>query len=444
MKSLVKHISYLSEANEISSTPIPYIKFQNEEFTNLLDPESEVLKMLQGEFSYISKSNLLTLKFKKAVNQCESQILMILCEEGPKSYLHFVIRRDHLLQDTITQLKMIQPSELMKQIHVTFVGEEGRDQGGVSKEFFSLISKEIFSTKHFEKYQNFIFFNSNADNISHNHDLDNICQFYEYYELCGKLIGIAIHNSIIIPVRFPQLLYKMLRKSMIRLGDLEEIKPEVIQSLKSILCLKERADFNALSLFFDVTIFDEKENIVKTVPLIKNGSQIQVNENNVDMYVIEMKRFILKAYNNVFNHFKKGFWDAIGSKTLRMFTDEELDIIISGQWEYDWKGFRDSTCYTSGYTKKSETIQMFWEVFENDLDENQKKEFLLFVTGSKISPVEGLSGLGFIISRSGDINLLPVSHTCFNVFQLPDYKDINLIRKNLQICINNNEGFGFI
>ena len=40
---------------------------------------------------------------------------------------------------------MDNPQDLKKQLYVEFDGEEGVDEGGVSKEFFQLIVEEIFN-----------------------------------------------------------------------------------------------------------------------------------------------------------------------------------------------------------------------------------------------------------------------------------------------------------
>ena len=48
----------------------------------------------------------------------------------------------------IFQLEMVaqdNPLDLKKQLYVEFEGEQGIDEGGVSKEFFQLIVEEIFN-----------------------------------------------------------------------------------------------------------------------------------------------------------------------------------------------------------------------------------------------------------------------------------------------------------
>lgn len=49
---------------------------------------------------------------------------------------------------SVLQLEMISmenPSDLKKQLYVEFEGEQGVDEGGVSKEFFQLVLEEIFN-----------------------------------------------------------------------------------------------------------------------------------------------------------------------------------------------------------------------------------------------------------------------------------------------------------
>jgi len=61
-------------------------------------------------------------------------------------YLDVRIRRTHVLQDAMNQL-MHRPGELKKPLRVTFISggldEEGLDEGGVTKEFFQLLIREM-------------------------------------------------------------------------------------------------------------------------------------------------------------------------------------------------------------------------------------------------------------------------------------------------------------
>ena len=76
---------------------------------------------------------------------------------------------------------------------------------------------------------------------------------------------------------------------------------------------------------------------------------------NFHKYIFEMKRFIISSYEPAIIAFQKGLLQVIESKFLKIFTDEELSMIVSGQQIFNWKEFKQSTKYESGYNENSES-----------------------------------------------------------------------------------------
>jgi ubiquitin-protein ligase E3 A len=75
----------------------------------------------------------------------------------------------------------------------------------------------------------------------------------------------------------------------------------------------------------------------------------------------------------------------------------------------------------------------------------QKKQFLMFVTGSDRSPLRGLGQLNFTITGTGlDDTRLPSAHTCFNDMILPRYSSKDILQQKLLQAIENHEGFGLM
>ena len=68
----------------------------------------------------------------------------------------------------------------------------------------------------------------------------------------------------------------------------------------------------------------------------------------------------------------------------------------------------------------------------------------MFSTGSDRAPVNGLKSLNFGIVRDGeaDDRRLPSSHTCFNRLDFPEYSSREVLKRNLEIAIENAIGFG--
>ena len=97
---------------------------------------------------------------------------------------------------------------------------------------------------------------------------------------------------------------------------------------------------------------------------------------------------------------------------------------------------------------RSAAAAALWRAVDG-LDEESKRLFLMFVTGSMTAPMGGLGALrppaypAFRVQRAGpDSDHLPTSHTCFNTLLLPDYADADKLGRLLAIAIRECEGFG--
>ena len=55
------------------------------------------------------------------------------------------VRRDHLFEDSFRELHRRTPNELRSRLYVVFDGEDGQDAGGVLREWYLVISREIFN-----------------------------------------------------------------------------------------------------------------------------------------------------------------------------------------------------------------------------------------------------------------------------------------------------------
>ena len=65
--------------------------------------------------------------------------------QGP-SKLKLNIRRDHVLEDAFSKIMAANKKDLQKsRLYIGFAGEEGLDYGGPSREFFFLLSRELFN-----------------------------------------------------------------------------------------------------------------------------------------------------------------------------------------------------------------------------------------------------------------------------------------------------------
>ena len=126
-----------------------------------------------------------------------------------------------------------------------------------------------------------------------------------------------------------------------------------------------------------------------------------------------------KHIEKQFKAFKKGFDRVVDTQLIKMFTPDELEIIICGKEVIDFHELEANAHY-EGYTKDSTVIRNLWKIL-TDLNPQDKKAFLMFCTGSDRVPLGGLKSLNFVVQKHANSSHLPTAHTCFNVLLLPEY-----------------------
>lgn len=166
-------------------------------------------------------------------------------------YLFMEVRRHNLIEDTLNFVS--NPTlNFKKQLKVKFVGEQGVDEGGVKKEFFLLVIRQLFDPDYgmftYSEKTRFFWFNSLC--------FEPIIKF----ELIGILLGLAFFNNVILDIKFPSVIYKKILGLPSYIDDLREIDPELYNNLQYLLTTKETNLKDALCSTFTVIVdqFGEK------------------------------------------------------------------------------------------------------------------------------------------------------------------------------------------
>jgi E3 ubiquitin-protein ligase HERC4 len=70
-------------------------------------------------------------------------------------FLVLNVSRDHIVRDALQELSSADSVDLKKPLKIKFHGEEAEDAGGVRKEFFMLLLREILDPKYgmFKEYE---------------------------------------------------------------------------------------------------------------------------------------------------------------------------------------------------------------------------------------------------------------------------------------------------
>uniref|UniRef100_A0A0N4ZV23 HECT-type E3 ubiquitin transferase n=1 Tax=Parastrongyloides trichosuri TaxID=131310 RepID=A0A0N4ZV23_PARTI len=353
-------------------------------------------------------------------------------------YLQIQVRREEAMNDSLNWLSNVFSKEkhrfnVRKQLRVQFEGEEGIDEGGLSKEFYQIITKKIFDPD----YGMFIF---NKD--SGTYWFNPQCTYCDMeYVLIGLMIAMALYNEVMIDVSFPVILYKRLLSSQVELEDMKSFDKVMYNSFKNLLQTSDVEDIFCLN--FSVS-YKDVCGTEHTYELIENGSNIPVTDSNKKEYVYRYVKYLLiDQVKHQFDKFATGFFMVTNPILLRALCHpEEIDQFICGVVELDLNLLQKHVSYTSGYTADSQTIKDFWKVV-HEFNLEQKRQLLEFITGSHRIPVGGYKSMEFSIQRHGDLkDHLPSSHTCYNFLLLPDYKDYNILKERLTLALKYCKGFG--
>eukprot|EP00826_Nyctotherus_ovalis_P036151 TRINITY_DN3187_c0_g7_i2.p2 TRINITY_DN3187_c0_g7~~TRINITY_DN3187_c0_g7_i2.p2 ORF type:complete len:352 (-),score=92.51 TRINITY_DN3187_c0_g7_i2:1273-2328(-) len=347
-------------------------------------------------------------------------------------YCVIAVRRENLIEDTLDTLSEPRMN-FRKELKVKFVGEEGVDSGGVKKEFFQLIVRQIFDPA-------YSMFNYNEEVRTYWFNPDSL-EAPIKFELVGFILGLALYNSVILDVHFPRVVYKKLLELKPEFSDLADFSPSIAQSLDFILKYKEPDLEDILTCTFtvDTDTYGRKD----SVELVPGGSSIFVSQSNKHEYVQKYLEWLFdKSVSRSFEAFKKGFSKLYGGELKSNCDPEEFQLLVCGSPVLDFHELERTAKYEGGYTRNSEPIVNFWSII-HELDLEHKKKFLFFSTGSDRAPIGGLANMPFSILKNGlDGNQLPSAHTCFNYLLLPPYKSREKMKEKLHIAINNSEGFG--
>uniref|UniRef100_A0A665WAK4 HECT and RLD domain containing E3 ubiquitin protein ligase 4 n=1 Tax=Echeneis naucrates TaxID=173247 RepID=A0A665WAK4_ECHNA len=456
----LRFLEILHTVNERAGHIIQYDKFYIHELDDLIDIRNDYVTWIQRQmypmvslghdgvvtlcrypfvFDAQAKTTLLqtdaVIQMQMAVDQAQMQnfsSMFLPAVESVNPCLILIVRRENIVGDTMEVLRKSKNVDYKKPLKVIFVGEEAVDAGGVRKEFFLLIMKELLDPK----YGMFRYYEESMLIWFSNKTFEDI----DLFNLIGVICGLAIYNLTIVELNFPVALYKKLLKKKPTLDDLKELMPDVGRSLQQLLDYTEDDLEETFCLNFTIT--EENYGATEVLELVPNGEDINVNKSNRQDFVNAYVDYVFNtSVAPLFECFYAGFHKVCGGKVLELFQPNELQAMVIGNTNYDWTELEKSTEYKGEYWADHPTIRLFWEVFHS-LPLEKKKQFLLFLTGSDRIPILGMKCLKLVIQPTGGgEHYLPVAHTCFNLLDLPKYTTLETLREKLLQAIDHNQGF---
>jgi len=369
---------------------------------------------------------------------------------------HVKVRRSHIFEDSYAEIMRQSATDLKKRLMIKFDGEDGLDYGGLSREFFFLLSHEMFNPFYclfeYSAHDNYTLQINPHSGINPEH--------LNYFKFIGRVVGLAIFHRRFLDAFFIGALYKMMLNKAVSLSDMEGVDADFHRSLQWMLD-------NPIEGVLDQTFSTEDERFgeTKIEDLKPGGRDIEVTDSNKKDYVDLMVKWrIQKRIDEQFQAFITGFHELIPAELVNVFDERELELLIGGIAEIDVEDWKKHTDYR-GYTESDEVIKFFWQTIRS-WDGEQKSRLLQFATGTSRIPVNGFKDLQgsdgprrFTIEKAGEVNNLPKSHTwsvhiqilnademltkrSFNRLDLPQYKTLEALQTKLTMAVEETMGFG--
>ncbi|GAA96285.1 uncharacterized protein L969DRAFT_606130 [Mixia osmundae IAM 14324] len=357
--------------------------------------------------------------------------------------LQINVRRPYVFEDSFSQLQRKTGEEIKHgKLSVRFYDEEGVDVGGVTREWFHVLARQMFNPGYA------LFEPCLGDRLTYHPRRTSsvVTDHLAFFKFVGRIIGKAVFDGRLLDAYFTRSLYKQMIGKPVSPSDLESIDPEYYKSLTWML----QNDITGVMDDYTFSIEEDVFGEMKIVELKPNGANINVTQENKHEYVrLVTEQRLTKSVQAQIDSFLAGLWEIIPKDLIQIFSDNELELLISGLPDIDVDEWRANTVYHN-LPANSTTVTWFWRAVRS-LDQEERAKLLQFVTGSSRVPLEGFGALQgvsgvtkFTIVAAHTHDSLPSAHTCFNQIDLPEYSSYEDLRKYLLIAITEGQtGFAF-
>uniref|UniRef100_A0A096MSA6 HECT-type E3 ubiquitin transferase n=1 Tax=Papio anubis TaxID=9555 RepID=A0A096MSA6_PAPAN len=323
--------------------------------------------------------------------------------------INVTIRRNYIYEDAYDKLSPENEPDLKKRIRVHLLNAHGLDEagidgGGIFREFLNELLKSGFNP-------NQGFFKTTNEGLLYPNPAAQMLvgdSFARHYYFLGRMLGKALYENMLVELPFAGFfLSKLLGTSAdVDIHHLASLDPEVY---KNLLFLKSyEDDVEELGLNFTVVNNDLGE--AQVVELKFGGKDIPVTSANRIAYIHLVADYRLNR--QIRQHclaFRQGLANVVSLEWLRMFDQQEIQVLISGaQVPISLEDLKSFTNYSGGYSDH---------------------------------PVIELYPAFCIHNGGSDLERLPTASTCMNLLKLPEFYDETLLRSKLLYAIECAAGF---
>mmetsp|Transcript_40591 Transcript_40591/g.65991 ORF Transcript_40591/g.65991 Transcript_40591/m.65991 type:complete len:461 (+) Transcript_40591:3-1385(+) len=359
---------------------------------------------------------------------------------------------------------------------VEFRGEGGEDVGGLYREAFHLICKELQHDE-FRLLPLFVPCPNKKADAGENRDKwvpnseSTEPLHISLFELLGKLMGLALRTKNSLNLDLPPIVWKLIIRDKVTDADVESIDVTAFNSALDLAGVASaiRADASVpkdkRALEFENRVgkqFFETRNVVGRKVLLAAGDgtnavpggggddsevkKTRVSWDNWREYRGAVSRFKRTEFDVQIDSMRRGMACVVPFALLGMFTWEEIEREVCGERKMNIDLLKKMTKYENCFAS-DQHIKIFWEMLEDRFNEAERALWLKFVWGRSRLPVRAADfDMKFCIQtlRSAEESpnpdaFLPIAHTCFFSLQLPRYSSLDVMHKRVLWAITNCE-----
>lgn len=260
-------------------------------------------KLMSGSFSILVK-NPKVLDFDNKRNFFYRQLHL----RAQNSLIHrpliINVRRDQVFLDSYKALYFKNGDEIkFSKLNIRFHGEEGVDAGGVTREWFQVLARQMFNAD----YALFTPVASDRTTFHPNRTSGVNPEHLLFFKFIGRIIGKALYEGRVLDCHFSRAVYKRILGRHVSLKDMENLDLEYYKSLVWML-ENDITDVITETMSLEADDYGDK----KIIDLIPNGRDIAVTEENKAEYVRLVVGYrLLTSVEEQLDSFLKGMFSTV-------------------------------------------------------------------------------------------------------------------------------------
>lgn len=390
-----------------------------------------------------------------------------------------LISRSKILESALKVMELYGASQSI--LEVEYFEEVGTGLGP-TLEFYSTVSKE-FSKKKLKLWRE----TDSADSEQYISGASGLFprplsddeattangeRIMQSFKMLGKFVARSMIDSRIIDLNFNPIFFRIgdVASTGVKpsLGAVKVVDPGLARSLKTIkmFSLAKKAIDEDPSRTAAQKVVDTQDIVIDgvrledlcldfTLPgypeieLVPGGSHAKVTIDNVDSYLDKVIDMTLgTGVRRQVDAFRAGFTQVFPYSALSAFTPDEL-VSLFGRVEEDWslETLMDSIKADHGFNMDSKSVKNLLQTM-SELTPTLRRDFLQFTTGSPKLPIGGFKALTpmfTVVCKPSEApytsdDYLPSVMTCVNYLKLPDYTNLDVMRKQLFTAIKEGQG----